>query len=211
MVTHHFTPALSARGMLTAAVTGKLFASPSTTAVIDTIRALRACARRCSSSRTIRRRQTQLSVSHWKRSADKRKCAMIVVGDDCAHPRQQRGAGRRGICGHRLWCIKSPAHWPPPTLRLSRSSPRAQSTANSLLSIGVAFTTTQLPNDTADAAQRIVRGKCEIGFGIHGEAGSDTVDCTRRGHTHHKAYSDIVCSRDADRDYFQQRSCSRLG
>lgn len=160
---------LVSEGLLTAAVCGDLFASPTVHEVLAAIRRV-----------TSREHGAVLIVKSY--TGDRLNFAlamerarlmgfpveMIVVEDDVALPDVSRARGIAGtlfvhkICGH-LAQERAP---------LARIVAVGRAVAASVRSIGVALTSCSVPGRPSD--NRIRDGFMEVGMGIHGEKGAST-------------------------------------
>lgn len=159
------------KGMLTAAVCGDLFASPSVDAVLNAIVAVtgdRGCL-------LIVKNYTGDRLN-FGLAAEKAKCyglkvEMVIVADDIALPDNKQPRGIAGtalvhkIAGYAAEHCKS----------LTEVRDIAQQACDNLWSLGVAMQTCNLPGSD-DEEGRIKQGHVELGLGIHGEPGASVVD-----------------------------------
>ncbi|BCG07917.1 glycerone kinase [Buttiauxella agrestis] len=159
------------KGMLTAAVCGDLFASPSVDAVLNAIVAVtgdRGCLL-IVKNYTGDRLNFGLAAERAKKHG--LKVEMVIVGDDISLPDNKQP---RGIAGTVL-VHKIAGYAAEQGKSLSDVRDIAQLACDSIASMGVAMQTCNLPGQN-DEEGRIKRGHIELGLGIHGEPGASTVD-----------------------------------
>ncbi|KNC95681.1 dihydroxyacetone kinase subunit DhaK [Trabulsiella odontotermitis] len=159
------------KGMLTAAVCGDLFASPSVDAVLNAIVAVtgdRGCLL-IVKNYTGDRLNFGLAAEKAKRYG--LKVEMVIVADDIALPDNKQP---RGIAGTAL-VHKIAGYAAEQGKSLCEVRDIAQKACDSVFSLGVAMETCNLPGSD-DEEGRIKHGQVELGLGIHGEPGASTVD-----------------------------------
>jgi dihydroxyacetone kinase len=159
------------KGMLTAAVCGDLFASPSVDAVLNAIVAVtgdRGCLL-IVKNYTGDRLNFGLAAEKAKRYG--LKVEMVIVADDIALPDNKQP---RGIAGTAL-VHKIAGYAAEHGKSLSEVREIAQQACDNLWSLGVAMQTCNLPGSD-DEEGRIKQGHVELGLGIHGEPGASVVD-----------------------------------
>lgn len=159
------------KGMLTAAVCGDLFASPSVDAVLNAIVAVtgdRGCLL-IVKNYTGDRLNFGLAAEKAKRYG--LKVEMVIVADDIALPDNKQP---RGIAGTAL-VHKIAGYATEQGKSLSEVRDIAQQACDNLWSLGVAMQTCNLPGSD-DEEGRIKQGHVELGLGIHGEPGASVVD-----------------------------------
>lgn len=159
------------KGMLTAAVCGDLFASPSVDAVLNAIVAVtgdRGCLL-IVKNYTGDRLNFGLAAEKAKRYG--LKVEMVIVADDIALPDNKQP---RGIAGTAL-VHKIAGYAAEKGKSLSDVRDIAQQACDNLWSLGVAMQTCNLPGND-DEQGRIKQGHVELGLGIHGEPGASVVD-----------------------------------
>jgi len=159
------------KGMLTAAVCGDLFASPSVEAVLNAIVAVtgdRGCLL-IVKNYTGDRLNFGLAAERAKKHG--LKVEMVIVGDDISLPDNKQP---RGIAGTVL-VHKIAGYAAEQGKSLSDVREAAQSACDSIASMGVAMQTCNLPGQN-DEEGRIKGGHVELGLGIHGEPGASTLD-----------------------------------
>lgn len=159
------------KGMLTAAVCGDLFASPSVDAVLNAIVAVtgdRGCLL-IVKNYTGDRLNFGLAAEKAKRYG--LKVEMVIVADDIALPDNKQP---RGIAGTAL-VHKIAGYAAEHGKSLTEVRNIAQQACDNLWSLGVAMQTCNLPGSD-DEEGRIKQGHVELGLGIHGEPGASVVD-----------------------------------
>lgn len=159
------------KGMLTAAVCGDLFASPSVDAVLNAIVAVtgdRGCLL-IVKNYTGDRLNFGLAAEKAKRYG--LKVEMVIVADDIALPDNKQP---RGIAGTAL-VHKIAGYAAAHGKSLTEVRDIAQQACDNLWSLGVAMQTCNLPGSD-DEEGRIKQGHVELGLGIHGEPGASVVD-----------------------------------
>lgn len=161
------------KGMLTAAVCGDLFASPSVEAVLNAIVAVtgeQGCLL-IVKNYTGDRLNFGLAAEKAKRFG--LKVEMVIVADDIALPDNKQP---RGIAGTAL-VHKIAGHAAEQGKSLRDVRDMALQACDNLWSLGVAMQTCNLPgSDDDDEAGRIRKGHVELGLGIHGEPGASVVE-----------------------------------
>lgn len=159
------------KGMLTAAVCGDLFASPSVDAVLNAIVAVtgdRGCLL-IVKNYTGDRLNFGLAAEKAKRYG--LKVEMVIVADDIALPDNKQP---RGIAGTAL-VHKIAGYAAEHGKSLSEVRDIAQQASDNVFSLGVAMESCNLPGSD-DAQGRIKPGQVELGLGIHGEPGASVVE-----------------------------------
>ncbi|MGG7446133.1 dihydroxyacetone kinase subunit DhaK [Kosakonia oryzendophytica] len=160
------------KGMLTAAVCGDVFASPSVDAVLNAIVAVtgdRGCLL-IVKNYTGDRLNFGLAAEKAKRYG--LKVEMVIVADDIALPDNKQP---RGIAGTAL-VHKIAGYAAEHGKSLSEVRDIARQACDSVYSLGLAMETCNLPGSDSEEEGRIQRGKVELGLGIHGEPGASVVD-----------------------------------
>lgn len=159
------------KGMLTAAVCGDLFASPSVDAVLNAIVAVtgdRGCLL-IVKNYTGDRLNFGLAAEKAKRYG--LKVEMVIVADDIALPDNKQP---RGIAGTAL-VHKIAGYAAEQGKSLSEVRSIAQQACDNVFSLGVAMQSCNLPGSNEDEG-RIRPGHAELGLGIHGEPGASVID-----------------------------------
>jgi dihydroxyacetone kinase len=160
------------RGMLSAAVCGAVFASPSVAAVLAAIRAVATPAGVLVIVKNYTGDRLNFGLAAERAKAEFGLLVeMCIVGDDCALP-PTGIAGRRGLAGvvliHKVAGAAAAAGLP-----LAAVAAEARAIAARLGTVGVALSVATLPGCAAPARQ-LPPGCCELGLGIHGEPGAET-------------------------------------
>lgn len=159
------------KGMLTAAVCGDLFASPSVDAILNAIVAVtgdRGCLL-IVKNYTGDRLNFGLAAEKAKRYG--LKVEMVIVADDIALPDNKQP---RGIAGTAL-VHKIAGYAAEQGKSLNDVRDIAQQACENLWSLGVAMQTCNLPGSSEEEG-RIKEGHVELGLGIHGEPGASVVE-----------------------------------
>ncbi|MFT4117082.1 dihydroxyacetone kinase subunit DhaK [Bradyrhizobium sp.] len=153
-------------GMLTAAVCGDVFASPSVDAVLAGILAVTGPAGCVLIVKNYTGDRLNFGLAAERARALGRKVTMVIVQDDIAIP----DIGRpRGIAGtvfvHKLAGAVSERGGD-----LDEVTAAARRAASNVMSIGMSLDTCTVPGSPKE--NRIRSGEIELGLGIHGEAGA---------------------------------------
>lgn len=159
------------KGMLTAAVCGDLFASPSVDAVLNAIVAVtgdRGCLL-IVKNYTGDRLNFGLAAEKAKRYG--LKVEMVIVADDIALPDNKQP---RGIAGTAL-VHKIAGYAAEQGKSLSEVRDLAQQACDNVYSLGLAMGSCNLPGSDSEEG-RIQQGHVELGLGIHGEPGASTLE-----------------------------------
>jgi len=157
-------------GMLTGAVLGGVFASPSSAAVLSAIKALAGPPGCLLIVKNYTGDRLNFGIAMEKARADGIKCEMCIVGDDCALPKDKGITGRRGIAGT-LLVHKCAGATAAAGKSLEEVTAEARAAAECVASMGVALSTCTLPGQAPSS--RLDGDLVEIGLGIHGEPGAE--------------------------------------
>ena len=157
------------RGMLTAAVCGEVFASPSVDAVLAGILAVTGDAGCLLIVKNYTGDRLNFGLAAERARAFGLKVAMVVVADDIALPDLPQP---RGVAGT-LFVHKIAGDLAEQGAGLDAVQKAAQDTIEATASIGMSLDTCTMPG--AEREDRIPAGKAELGLGIHGEAGVEQV------------------------------------
>jgi dihydroxyacetone kinase len=159
-------------GMLTAAVCGDIFASPSVDAVYAAIKHCAGSAGVLLIVKNYTGDRVNFGLAAERAKAEGIKVEMVVVADDVALPPKKSGVGPRGLAGTALvhrWAGSQAS-----TLPLADLREQTQALADNTRTIGLAMTACNLPgqarNTRLDGDSTI-----ELGLGIHGEPGVETL------------------------------------
>ncbi|WP_194435572.1 dihydroxyacetone kinase subunit DhaK [Vibrio fluminensis] len=157
------------KGMLTAAVCGDLFAAPSVDSVLNAILHVTGDAGCLVIIKNYTGDRLNFGLAVEKAKEMGRKVDLIVVGDDISIPNNPQP---RGIAGT-LFVQKVAGYVAENGGTLEEVKQAALDAHQKTASIGVALTSCSLPGESND---RIAQGKAELGLGIHGEAGIETIE-----------------------------------
>lgn len=161
------------KGMLTAAVAGDVFASPSTDAVLTAIRAVSGAGGVLLIVKNYTGDRLNFGLAAQIARGEGIRTDIVIVDDDSALGSAEKTAGRRGIAGtvliHKIAGAAAEAG-----LSLDEVKARAQAAAAATGSMGVALTPCIVP---AAGTPNFELGETEIelGLGIHGEAGLERI------------------------------------
>ena len=158
------------KGMLTAAVCGDIFASPSVDAVLSAIINVTGDAGCLLIVKNYTGDRLNFGLAAEKARALGYKVEMVMVQDDIALPDNPQP---RGIAGTAL-IHKIAGYAAEQGQSLAQVKTLAQRAIKGTASIGVAFSTCHIPGETRD--NRVKAGESELGMGIHGEPGVITLD-----------------------------------
>ncbi len=156
-------------GMLTAAVCGEVFASPSVDAVLAGILAVTGEAGCLLIVKNYTGDRLNFGLAAERARAFGLKVSMVVVDDDIALPHLPQP---RGVAGT-LFVHKIAGNLAEGGADLEVVTQAAQATIDDMASIGMSLDTCTVPGSAKE--DRIPAGKAELGLGIHGEAGVEQV------------------------------------
>lgn len=160
------------RGMLTAAVCGDVFASPSVDAVLAGILAVTGPAGCLLIVKNYTGDRLNFGLAAERARAFGVKVSMVIVDDDVALPDLPQA---RGVAGT-LFVHKIAGALAESGATLEAVTEAAEAVIGGVISIGMSLDTCTVPGSPKEA--RIAPGKAELGLGIHGEAGIEQVDFT---------------------------------
>jgi dihydroxyacetone kinase len=156
-------------GMLSAAVAGEVFTSPSTDAVLDAIRAVAGAAGVLLIVKNYTGDRFNFGLAAEIARAEGIPVDMVIVADDVALTASGDHAGRRGLAGtvlvHKIAGAAAARGLP-----LAAVAKLARETAASLGTMGVALTPCTVPA-AGKPGFELADGEIEWGLGIHGEPG----------------------------------------
>lgn len=158
------------KGMLTAAVCGDLFASPSVDAVLTAIIAVTGEAGCLLIIKNYTGDRLNFGLAAEKAKQLGYKVEMVIVRDDISLPDNKQP---RGIAGT-VFVHKMAGYAAEAGHSLAEVKEFVDHANKQVSSIGVAMSGCHLPQAQSDA-QRIPEGSIEVGLGIHGEPGASTV------------------------------------
>ncbi|CAI3934261.1 Dihydroxyacetone kinase (DAK1) (PDB:1UN8) [Commensalibacter communis] len=158
------------KGMLTAAVCGDLFASPSVDAVLTAIVAVTGEAGCLLVIKNYTGDRLNFGLAAEKAKHLGYKVEMVMVGDDISLPDNKQPRGIAGtVFVHKMAGYAAEAGY-----SLAEVKEFVDHANKQVFSIGVAMSGCHLPQAKGDA-QRIPEGSIEVGLGIHGEPGASKV------------------------------------
>ena len=158
--------------MLTAAVCGDVFASPSVDAVLAGILAVTGKPGCLLIVKNYTGDRLNFGLAAERARAFGLKVSMVIVDDDIALPDLPQA---RGVAGT-LFVHKIAGAMAESGADLDTITAAAQATIKGAISIGMSLDTCTVPGSPKE--DRISAGKAELGLGIHGEAGIEQVDFT---------------------------------
>ena len=156
-------------GMLTAAVCGDIFASPSVEAVLAGILAVTGDAGCLLIVKNYTGDRLNFGLAAERARAFGRKVEMVVVSDDVALPDLVQPRGVAGtLLVHKIAGALAEAGAP-----LEEVAEAARRVIGGVATIGMSLDTCTVPG--APKEERIAPGMSELGLGIHGEAGAQQI------------------------------------
>ena len=160
------------QGMLTAAVCGEVFASPSVDAVLAGILAVTGKAGCLLVVKNYTGDRLNFGLAAERARAQGLKVSMVIVDDDIALPDLPQP---RGVAGT-LFVHKIAGALAEQGADLDTVTEAAQRVIAGARSIGMSLDTCTIPGSPKE--DRIPQGKAELGLGIHGEPGVEQVGFT---------------------------------
>ncbi|KAK3233809.1 hypothetical protein CYMTET_55920 [Cymbomonas tetramitiformis] len=161
------------KGMLSAAVCGDVFASPSVDAVLAGIRAVTGPAGCLLIVKNYTGDRINFGLAAERAKMEGFKVEIVFVADDCALV-QDSIPGRRGLAGtvfvHKVAGAAAEAGLP--LLGNNSVLAEARMAAEAVGTMGVALSVCALPG--VKPSDRLSSGNMELGLGIHGEPGAET-------------------------------------
>lgn len=155
------------RGLLTAAVCGEIFASPSVEAVLAAIEATDPAKGCLLVIKNYTGDRLNFGLAAERARAKGRDVATVIVADDAAFP---DAAQRRGIAGT-LFVHKIAGAAAASGRSLSEVAELAGRVAGSVRTIGASLSSVEIPG--RGSPRPFEHGMVELGLGIHGEPGRD--------------------------------------
>jgi triose/dihydroxyacetone kinase / FAD-AMP lyase (cyclizing) len=152
-------------GMLTAAVSGEIFASPSVEAVLAAIRAVTGEPGCLLIVKNYTGDRLNFGLAAERARAEGFKVEMVIVADDIAIPENPRP---RGVAGT-LLAHKLAGHFARSGLDLETLATKVRDAMRDTSSIGASLSSCSIPGQAF--AERLADGEGELGLGIHGEPG----------------------------------------
>jgi triose/dihydroxyacetone kinase / FAD-AMP lyase (cyclizing) len=161
------------KGMLTAAVSGEIFASPSVDALLTAIRHVTGDAGCLLIVKNYTGDRLNFGLAAEKARAEGFKVEMVIVADDIALPELHQP---RGVAGT-LFIHKIAGYLSENNESLDLITKATNSAAGNLASFGIALSSCSIPGQ--DHQERLGANEAELGLGIHGEPGVERL--TMRG------------------------------
>lgn len=158
------------KGMLTAAVCGEAFASPSVDAVFAAIMAVTGKGGCLVIIKNYTGDRLNFGLAAERARALGRKVEVVIVKDDIALPDVLQP---RGIAGVAI-VEKVAGHYAELGANLKTVAAMARKAADAVVSLGVSLSSCTLPGIGRE--DRVPDGKAELGLGLHGEPGVDLVN-----------------------------------
>jgi dihydroxyacetone kinase len=156
-------------GMLTAAVCGEIFASPSVDAILAAILAVTGAPGCLLVVKSYTGDRLNFGLAAERARAMGLDVEMVVVGDDVAIAGAERP---RGIAGT-LFVHKVAGHLARAGASLAEVKAAAERVAKATASIGLSFSSCTIPGRTSESRMR--PDEVELGLGIHGEPGAELI------------------------------------
>jgi ATP-dependent dihydroxyacetone kinase len=157
-------------GLLTAAVCGEVFTSPSVDAVFAAIMAVTGRGGCLLVIKNYTGDRLNFGLAAERARTLGKKVEVVVVRDDIAIPNISQPRGIAGV----LFVEKIAGHYAAKGWSLKKVAAIAQKAADGLVSLGIALSSCTLPGIGRE--DRVPNGKAELGLGIHGEPGVDLVE-----------------------------------
>ncbi|MCD2183478.1 dihydroxyacetone kinase subunit DhaK [Rhizobium sp. GN54] len=157
------------KGMLTAAVSGEIFASPSVDAVLTAIRAVTGAPGCLLVVKNYTGDRLNFGLAAEKARAEGYKVEMAIVADDIALPDLPQP---RGVAGT-LFVHKIAGHLAEAGQGLEAVAAAARAAAADIVSLGMSLSTCSIPGQAHE--DRLGPGEGELGLGIHGEPGAERI------------------------------------
>ncbi|CDX57327.1 Dihydroxyacetone kinase [Mesorhizobium plurifarium] len=156
-------------GMLTAAVSGEIFASPSVEAVLAAIRATTGPAGCLLIVKNYTGDRLNFGLAAEKARAEGLAVEMVIVADDIALPEI---AQPRGVAGT-LFVHKIAGHLSESGRDLASVAAEARAAAKDIVSLGISLSSCSIPGQVHE--ERFGANDGELGLGIHGEPGVERI------------------------------------
>ena len=156
-------------GMLTAAVSGEIFASPSSEAVLTAIRAVTGPAGCLLIVKNYTGDRLNFGLAAEKARAEGLQVEMVIVADDIALPELPQP---RGVAGT-LFVHKIAGHLSEAGKDLATIADLARRVAADTASLGMSLSSCSIPGQNHE--ERLGEGEGELGLGIHGEPGVERI------------------------------------
>ncbi|MER9758815.1 dihydroxyacetone kinase subunit DhaK [Mesorhizobium sp. M0138] len=157
------------KGMLTSAVSGEIFASPSVEAVLAAIRAVTGPAGCLLIVKNYTGDRLNFGLAAEKARAEGFRVEMAIVADDIALPGINQP---RGVAGT-LFVHKIAGHLSETGQDLAAVATAARAAAKDIVSLGMSLSSCSIPGQPHE--ERFGENDGELGLGIHGEPGVERI------------------------------------
>jgi len=157
------------QGMLTAAVSGEIFASPSVDAVLTAIRAVTGTKGALLVVKNYTGDRLNFGLAAEKARAEGFDVEMVIVADDIAIPGINQP---RGVAGT-LFVHKIAGYHAEAGADLKMVAAQAAAAAHDIVSLGMSLSTCSVPGQAHE--DRLGAYEGELGLGIHGEPGVERI------------------------------------
>ena len=157
------------KGMLTAAVSGEIFASPSVDAVLTAIRAVTGAPGCLLVVKNYTGDRLNFGLAAEKARAEGFDVEMVIVADDIALPDINQP---RGVAGT-LFVHKIAGHLAEEGKDLKTVAAKAAEAAADIVSLGMSLSSCSIPGQAHE--DRLGSEEGELGLGIHGEPGVERI------------------------------------
>ena len=158
------------KGMLTAAVCGDVFASPSIDAVFAAIMAVTGKGGCLVIFKNYTGDRLNFGLAVERARALGRQVEVVIVKDDLALPDIPQPRGIAGV----MLVEKVAGHYAELGANLRTVAAMARKAADAVVSLGISLSSCTLPGIGRE--DRVPDGKAELGLGLHGEPGVDLVN-----------------------------------
>jgi dihydroxyacetone kinase len=158
------------KGLLTAAVCGEVFASPSVDAVFAAIMAVPGKGGCLVIFKNYTGDRLNFGLAVERARALGRKVEVVIVKDDIALPHLPQPRGIAGV----MFVEKVAGHYAEQGANLKTVAAMARKAADEVVSLGISLSSCTLPG--VGREDRVPDGKAELGLGLHGEPGVDLVN-----------------------------------
>ncbi|KAF0384418.1 dihydroxyacetone kinase [Gigaspora margarita] len=183
--------------MLSAAVSGNVFASPSVTAILAGIRRVQSPHGTLLIVKNYTGDCLNFGLAAERAKSEGIKVDMIIVGDDVSIGRNS-AVGRRGLAGTVL-VHKAAGAVAAAGGTLEETKSVASLVAENIGTIGVAFDHCKIPGSSHSPT--LPKGIIELGMGIHGEPGFQKIPLPPSRDLVHKMLDTIINTDDPERSY----------
>ncbi|MBW9063019.1 dihydroxyacetone kinase subunit DhaK [Rhizobium herbae] len=157
------------KGMLTAAVSGEIFASPSVDAVLTAIRAVTGPSGALLIVKNYTGDRLNFGLAAEKARAEGFDVEMVIVADDIAIPDITQP---RGVAGT-LFVHKIAGYHADAGADLKTVAAHARAAASDIVSLGMSLSACSVPGQGHE--DRLGANEGELGLGIHGEPGAERI------------------------------------